>query len=36
VEGEGPLGDDSAHLASRVEQGDGFLTVLGKTHPVVA
>ena len=28
--------DDSAHLASRVEAGDGFLVTLGKTHPVVA
>jgi hypothetical protein len=28
--------DDSAHLANRVEAGDGFLAVVGKTHAVVA
>ena len=28
--------NDSAYLSNRVEEGDGFLVAVGKTHPVVA
>jgi hypothetical protein len=30
------VSNDSAYLSNRVEEGDGFLVAVGKTHPVVA